>query len=126
MIFGVSLQVPIWSSGSRKYSVDQARLNVAKTKVTDEKIRVGLELQVATAKTDFSNAYAIYQNKVKGFQTALKIYEKTMKKYKQGMVGSTDLNQRYNQFLLANSDYMQSIYTVLSNKIKLSKLLEKF
>ena len=49
-----------------------------------------------------------------------------MKKYKQGMVGSTDLNQRYNQFLLANSDYMQSIYTVLSNKIKLSKLLEKF
>jgi len=126
VIFGVSLQVPIWSSGSRKYSVDQARLNVAKTKVTDEKIRVGLELQVATAKTDFSNAYAIYQNKVKGFQTALKIYEKTMKKYKQGMVGSTDLNQRYNQFLLTNSDYMQSIYTVLSNKIKLSKLLEKF
>ncbi|MCX6268745.1 MAG: TolC family protein [Bacteroidetes bacterium] len=126
VIFGVSLQIPIWSSGSRKYAVDQARLNVAKTKVTDEKMKVGLELQVATAKTDFSNAYAIYQNKVKGFQTALKIYEKTMQKYKQGMVGSTDLNQRYNQFLLSNSDYMQSIYTVLSQKIKLSKLMEKF
>lgn len=126
VIFGVSLQVPVWSSGSRKYSVDQARLNVEKTKVTDEKVRVGLELQVATAKTDFSNAYEIYQNKVKGFQTALKIYEKTMEKYKQGMVGSTDLNQRYNQFLASNSDYMQSIYTLLSQKIKLNKLLEKF
>ncbi|MCX6304872.1 MAG: TolC family protein [Bacteroidetes bacterium] len=125
-IFGVSLQIPIWSSGSRKYTVDQARLNVAKTKVTDEKMRVGLQLQVATAKTDFSNAYAIYQNKVKGFQTALKIYEKTLAKYKQGMVGSTDLNQRYNQFLVSNSDYMQSIYTVLSQKIKLTKLLEKY
>ena len=124
--FGISLAIPIWSSGSRKYTVDQARLNVEKTKVTDEKLRVGLELQVATAKTDFSNAYAIYLNKVKGFQTALKIYEKTMEKYKQGMVGSTDLNQRYNQFLASNSDYMQSIYTVLSQKIKLNKLLEKF
>ncbi|MEI7980583.1 MAG: TolC family protein [Bacteroidota bacterium] len=124
--FGFSLQIPIWSSGSRKYSVDQARLNVEKTKVTDEKMRVGLELQVATAKTEFSNAYAIYKNKVKGFETALKIYEKTMTKYKQGMVGSTDLNQRYQQFLSSNNDYMQSIYQLLSQKIKLSKLLEKF
>ncbi|MEI7896673.1 MAG: TolC family protein [bacterium] len=126
LFFGFSLQIPIWSSGSRKYAVDQARLNVEKTKVTDEKLRVGLELQVATSKTDFSNAYAIYQNKVKGFQTALKIYEKTMEKYNQGMAGSTDLNQRYNQFLVSNNDYMQSIYVVLSQKIKLNKLLEKF
>ncbi|MEI7499275.1 MAG: TolC family protein [Bacteroidota bacterium] len=124
--FGISLQIPIWSSGSRKYSVDQARLNVEKTKVTDEKVRVGLELQVATAKTEFSNAYAIYKNKVKGFETSLKIYEKTMEKYKQGMAGSTDLNQRYQQFLVSNNDYMQSIYAVLSQKIRLNKLLEKF
>ena len=126
VVVGASLQIPIWSSGNRKYSVDQARLKVEQTKVTDEKMRVGLELQVETAKTDFSNAYAIYQNKVKGFETALKIYKKTMEKYKQGMVGSTDLNQRYNQFLTANNDYMQSIYTLLSQKIKLAKLLEKF
>jgi len=126
VVVGASLQIPIWSSGSRKFSVDQARLKVEQSKVTDEKMRVGLELQVETAKTDFSNAYAIYLNKVKGFQTALKIYEKTMEKYKQGMVGSTDLNQRYQQFLTSNNDYMQSIYTVLSQKIKLNKLLEKF
>ena len=126
LAFGISLQIPVWSSGSRKYSVEQARLNVVKTKVTDEKMKVGLELQVATAKADFSNAYEIYQNKVKGFETALKIYTKTMEKYKQGMVGSTDLNQRYNQFLASNQDYMQSIYALLSQKIRLNKLLEKF
>jgi outer membrane protein TolC len=124
--FGVSLQIPIWSSGSRKYAVDQARLEVEKSKVNDEKLRVGLELQVATTRTDFSNAYEIYKNKYKGFQTSLKIYEKTMEKYKQGISGSTDLNQRYNQFLSSNSDYMNSIYTLLSQKIRLNKLLEKF
>jgi len=126
VIFGVSLQVPIWSSGGRKYSVDQARLNVEKSKVTDEKMRVALELQVETAKKDFSNAYFVYQNKHKGFDTALKIYEKTLAKYKMGVSSSTDLNQRYGQFLQANSDYMQSIYTVLGSKIKLNKLMEKF
>ncbi|MCX6276881.1 MAG: TolC family protein [Bacteroidetes bacterium] len=81
--WGLSLSIPIWSSGSRK-------------------------------------------NKKKGFETALKIYEKTTIKYQQGLSSSTDLNQRYSQFLQTNSDYMQSIYTVLSSKIKLTKLLEKF
>jgi outer membrane protein TolC len=124
--WGASLTIPIWSSGSRKYAVDQARLNVEKTKVTDEKLRVGLELQVETAKKDFSNAYSVYLNKRKGFDTAQKIYDKTTIKYKQGLASSTDLNQRYTQFLQANSDYMQSIYTVLSTKIRLTKLMEKF
>ena len=124
--WGASLTIPIWSSGSRKYSVDQARLTFEKTKVTDEKVRVGLELQVETAKKDFSNAWSVYQNKKKGFDTALKIYEKTMAKYKQGIASSTDLNQRYSQFLQSNGDYMQSIYTLLSTNIRLKKLLEKF
>lgn len=123
--FGFSLKVPLWSSGSRKFKVDQARLNVEKSKVASEKMRVGLELQVANARTEFNNAYMIYQNRGKGFETSLKIYEKTMEKYKQGMSGSTDLNQRYQQFLAANNEYMQSIYNLLSQKIRLNKLLEK-
>ena len=124
--WGLSLQVPIWSSGSRKYAVDQARLNVEKTKVIDEKMRVGLELQVETARKDFSNAYAIYLNQKKGFDIALKIYTKTMTKYRQGISSSTDLNQRYSQFLTANNNYMQSIFMVLSQKTRLYKLLEQF
>jgi len=124
--WGISMQIPIWSSGSRKYSVDQARLNVDKMKVTDEKIKVALQLQVETAKKDFNNSYLVYQNRFKGFNTSLKIYEKTTKKYQQGITTSTDLNQKYNQFLSSNSDYMQSIFDLIKNKIKLSKLLEKF
>lgn len=124
--WGLSLSIPIWSSGSRKYSVDQARLNVEKSKVTDEKVKSALQLQVETAKKDFSNSYAVYLNKKRGFDSALKIYEKTTTKYKMGLSSSTDLNQRYSQFLQANQDFMQSIYTVLSSRTQLLKLLEKF
>jgi len=124
--FGVSMQIPIWSSGSRKYGVDQARLNLYKMRVLDEKVKTQVQLQVETAKKDFDNSYIVYQNKQKGFETALKIYEKTTMKYKQGISSSTDLNQKYNQFLSANSDYMQSIFDLIRNKIRLSRLLEKF
>ncbi len=123
--WGLTLSIPIWSSGSRKYSVDQARLNVEKMKVIDEKVRVQLQLQVETSKKDFNNSYLVFSNKKKGLDIAGRIYEKTFSKYKQGVSSTTDLNQKYNQFLLSESDYIQSLFDLLKNRIRLAKLLEK-
>jgi outer membrane protein TolC len=123
--WGLSLTIPIWSSGSRKYAVDQAYLNYQKMKVNEEKMKTGLDLQVSTAKNDFNNAFLVYLNKQKGLEVASKIYFKTMKKYKEGMAGSTDLNQKYNQYLQSEKDYLLSMFTVLNLKIQLSRLLEK-
>ncbi len=123
--WGLTLSIPIWSSGSRKYSVDQARLNVEKMKVMDEKVRVQLQLQVETSKKDFANSYLVFSNKKKGLDIAGRIYEKTFSKYRQGVSSSTDLNQKYSQFLSSESDYIQSLLDLLKNRIRLAKLLEK-
>jgi outer membrane protein len=123
--WGMSLSIPIWSSGSRKYSVDQAYLQVQKMKVNEEKLKTGLDLQVASARSDFNNAYLIFLNKYKGLEVATKIYMKTINKYKEGVAGSTDLNQKYNQFLTSEGEYLQTMYNVISLKIQLNKLLEK-
>lgn len=124
--WGLSLSIPIWSSGNRKYAVDQAYLNLEKMKVTEEKTKVALQLQVETARKDFKNSYMVFNNLKKGFDTSKKIYDKTILKYKQGVSSSTDLNQRYNQFLLANREYLVSINELLKAKTKLNRLLEKF
>ena len=123
--WGLTLSIPIWSSGSRRYSVDQARLNVEKMKVMDEKVRVQLQLQVETSKKDFANSYLVFSNKKKGLDIAGRIYEKTFSKYRQGVSSSTDLNQKYSQFLSSESDYIQSLLDLLKNRIRLAKLLEK-
>jgi len=123
--WGLTLSIPIWSSGSRKYSVDQARLNYDKMKVNVEKMKTGLDLQVASAKNDFNNAYLIYLNKQKGLDFSTRIYIKTVRKYKEGVSTSTDLNQKYNQFLQSQKDYLLAMFTVLNLKIQLARLLEK-
>ena len=123
--WGLSMNIPIWSSGSRKYAVDQAYLNYEKVRVNEEKMKTGLDLQVTTAKNDFNNAYLVFLNKQKGLEVATKIYVKTMKKYKEGLAGSTDLNQKYNQYLQSEKDYLLSMFTVLNLKIQLARLLEK-
>ncbi|MCX6247028.1 MAG: TolC family protein [Bacteroidetes bacterium] len=123
--WGLTLAIPIWSSGGRKYAVDQARLNVEKMKVNDAKVKNQLLLQVETLKKDFTNSYLVFRNKQKGLNVANKIYEKTFSKYKEGVSSSTDLNQKYNQFLMSESDYIQSLFDLLKNRIRLAKLLEK-
>jgi outer membrane protein TolC len=121
----VTLSIPIWSSGSRKYSVDQAWLNVEKMKVLDEKTKVQLQLQVETSRKDFTNSYLVFLNKKKGLEIAGRIYEKTFTKYKLGVSSNTDLNQKYTQFLQSEADYILSLSDLLKNAINLRKLLDK-
>ncbi|TSA28637.1 MAG: TolC family protein [Bacteroidetes bacterium] len=123
--WGLSLNIPIWSSGSRKYNIDQARLEVNKMKVLDEKVRNSLKLQVETVRNDFSRSYMVFLNKKQSLQTATKIYEQTVIKYRQGISSSTDLNQKYNQFLIAETEYTQAMFDLLKSNIALVKLLEK-
>jgi outer membrane protein len=123
--WGLSLVVPIWSSGQRKYAVDQAKLQYEKVKVVEEKTKVGLNLQVETTRSDFENSYNVFMNNKKSVETAQKIYGKTIVKYQAGVASSTDLNQRYAQFLQNESNYIQSILVLIRNQIKLSKLLER-
>ncbi|MFH1297038.1 MAG: TolC family protein [Bacteroidota bacterium] len=123
--WGLSLNIPIWSSGSRKYNIDQARLEVDKMKVLDEKVRNSLKLQVETVRNDFNRSYMVFLNKKQSLQTSIKIYEQTVIKYRQGISSSTDLNQKYNQFLIAETEYTQAMFDLLKSNIALSKLLEK-
>ena len=123
--WGLSLSIPIWSSGQRKYAADQAKLNLDKIKVVEDKTKVALNLQVATSRNDFENSYNVFMNNKKSLETAEKIYRKTIEKYRLGVATSTDLNQRYNQFLQSESNYIQSILLLVRNQIKLAKLLER-
>lgn len=123
--WGIQLNIPIWSSGGRKNAVDQAAINVEKMKVLDKQTRTSLNLQVETVRNDFNTAYLVFLNKKKSLQTASKIYEQTIIKYRQGLASSTDLNQKYNQFLIMEAEYTQAMFDLLKTNIALSKLLEK-
>lgn len=123
--WGISLNIPIWSSGNRKFAVDQAAINVDKMKVLDKQTRTSLNLQVETVRNDFNMSYLVFLNKKKSLQTASKIYQQTIVKYRQGLASSTDLNQKYNQFLISEADYTQAMFDLLKSNIALAKLLEK-
>lgn len=124
-IFGVQLDVPIWSSGMRKYKVNQAKLELEKIRVQDTELQQKLSLDLETARSEFSNTYLIYTNRLKNRTIAQKIHQKTEIKYKEGISGSLDLSQSYNQYLNAEISYLASILDLLIKKTDLEKLLTK-
>jgi len=54
-MLGIQLDVPIFSSGNRKYKVQQAKLELKKISVMDDQLRQGLSLKVRTSKANFNN-----------------------------------------------------------------------
>ncbi|MBN3035518.1 MAG: TolC family protein [Bacteroidales bacterium] len=124
-VIGVQLDIPIFSSGSRKYKVQQARLQLDKVKVMDDQVREGLSLQLSSAKSAYSNAYKVHLNKSKGMDIARKIHQKTEAKYKAGMAGSLELSQTYNQFMNAEMEYLLATLDLLNRKAELEKLLTR-
>ena len=93
-------------------------------KVMDEKVRNSLKIQVETVRNDFINSYLVFLNKKQSLKTAFKIYEQTVIKYRHGISASTDLNQKYNQFLFSETEYTQALFDLLKSNIALPKLLE--
>ncbi len=124
-ILGINLNVPIFSSGNRKYKVQQSQLQLDKLKISDEQLKQGLSLKIMTLKSDFTNSYLVYTNKKLSLGNAEKIYDKNELKYKEGLVSSLDLSQSYNQYLTTQIDYLGSILDLLNKKTDLEKELTK-
>ena len=122
---GLKLNVPIFSSGNRKYKVQQAQLELNKLKVLDNQLKQGLTLKVRTVKSEFNNAYLIYNNKQLSVGNAQKIYDKTNVKYKEGLSTSLELAQTYNQYLTTQIEYLSSTLELLNKKTELEKELTK-
>ncbi len=124
-ILGIEMNIPIWSSGYRSSRVQQEKLNLEKVQTLDDQLKTGLTIQANQAKTDFTNAYLVFQNKAGSLETAEKIFRKTTIKFKEGLASSLDLLQAHNQFLVSESDLMISILDLLERKLELEKLLNR-
>jgi len=124
-VWGFQMSIPIFSSGKRSAVVSQSKLNLKKLEESQKQLSTSLQLQVQTARNNFSNKYYEYLNRKKNLELTVRIYQKTQIKYKGGMASSFDLNQAQNGFIQANTDYTLSIMNLLQNKIELEKFLTK-
>lgn len=120
-IWGLKLSVPVFSSGMRRARVQQAKLGLEKSVNTMNNAENGLKLQAESAKLNFNFAMENMKTMKNSLELADRIQQKTLTKYKEGVSSSMELNQAQMQYLSAQSNYINSIYTLLTSKAEMDK-----
>ncbi len=125
-IVGVSMNIPIWSSGERKSRVDQAQMELDKMKLSTQQAKEGIQLQVEQSRTTYNTALDKYYREQENVGLSKKIYDRTLIKVKEGVGTSTDLTQTYNQYLTNQTNFYVAIFELLNAKNSLDRALNQY
>ncbi|MFC0603742.1 TolC family protein [Winogradskyella pulchriflava] len=122
-LVGVSLDIPIFSSGMRSASTQRAQINYekAKTELTETEQRI--KLQIESAKSDYQFAIEDYQNKKENLALAERIERKNQTKFFEGIGSSFELRQAQTQLYTAQQELLQAMLDVINSKTALETVL---
>ncbi len=122
-LFGVSLSIPIFSSLERSAATQRAKIILEKSEDDLIETRQKIELQIASAKSDYQFAIEDYDNKKQNLQLAERIESKNQTKFFEGIASSFDLRQAQLQLYTAQQEYLQAMLDVVNKKAELETIL---
>jgi outer membrane protein TolC len=122
-LFGVSLDVPIFSSLGRSAKTAQAKiaLETADLRLTETKQR--LSLLAEKAKNEYQISIENYQTSKRNVGLAERIEKKQRIKFFEGISSSFDLLQAQNQLYAQQQNYTQAMLAIISKKAALENAL---
>jgi outer membrane protein TolC len=122
-IIGVTLSLPIITSGLRNANIGMAKYDLMKTRLNKENIEQGLILEFETARSSYQTAFSNFTTNKESMLLSKKVYDKTVIKYKEGVSTSFELTQNQAQYLTAESNYYNSVLSLLNDQAKLDRIL---
>jgi len=122
-LFGVNVNIPIFSSLGRTARVQQAKINYENAQIDLSEQKKQLNLQYNKAKNEYEHSFKNYNIAKDNLQLTKKIERKEVIKFKEGIGNSFQLNQARMQLYQAQQQYLQSIIKIINNKISLENLI---
>ncbi len=121
-LLGVSMNIPIFSSLGRSAATQRAKINLAKSEDDLIETEQKLQLQIASAKSDYQFAIEDYDNKKKNLNLAERIEHKNQTKFFEGIASSFDLRQAQTQLYTAQQEFLQAMLDVINKKAELETI----
>lgn len=122
-MFGVNMNIPIFSSFGRAAATQRAKINLDKANEDLTEVEQQLKFQVATAKSDYQFAIEDYRNKKQNLNLSERIEQKNQTKYFEGIATSFDLRQAQTQLFSAQQEYLQAMLDIINKKAALETIL---
>lgn len=122
---GLSLNIPIFSSGLRRAGVSQKQLAYEQAQNNRDYAAEGLQVEFQQAKYDFANALEQYRAERRNLELSEKVVSVTGQKYDEGLATSLELTQVNDQYLNTLRDYTTAMAEVLNAKITIDLLMNR-
>ncbi len=122
-LFGVNMHIPIFSSLGRSAATQRAKINLQKSENDLLETEQKLQLQAASAKSDYQFAIEDYDNKKQNLNLAERIEQKNETKFFEGLSSSFDLRQAQTQLYTAQQEFLQAMLDVINKKAALETIL---
>jgi len=118
---GLSLSMPIFTSGSNYSKVKQAQLKQAQVKQDILKTKDLLTVSYNSALLEYQTAFNMLSAQKENLALAQKVYDQTSLLYQEGMASMADLLNVNSDFLQADNSLNQQILKCKTAEIKMLK-----
>jgi outer membrane protein len=122
---GVTMNIPVFSSGLRKHNISKAKVELEKARNNRSLVSDQLLLQEKQLKYNLKSALDNYRVQKNNVDVAKRVYDNINRKYQQGMVSSLDLTLANSNYLQAQNTYIESVMSLLQAKTSLDRLLNE-
>jgi outer membrane protein len=122
-LLGLSMNIPIFSSGMRGAKTQQARIALEQAETDFKYTQQNILLELNSAKSNYQFAIENYENAKKNLSLSERIEGKNQVKFKEGLSTSFDLRQAQTQLYSAQQQYFQSMLEVITSKANLETIL---
>ena len=122
-MIGASINLPIFSSGTRAAKVKEAKINLQKMQNTIKSTEDALYVQERQLRYNLVSALENYENQTDNIDVSQRVFNNILTKYKYGISSSLDVTNASNNLITAQSNYVQSVMTLLNAQIELETLM---
>ncbi len=125
-VWGLSLNLPIFSSGMRRSKVQQAKIESERADLFIKQAKEGAALELKSTRSELIFAVDNYQTSLESKDLAKRIFDKTQIKYNEGISSSFELTQAKNQLLETQGFYVSAVLSLLNSANALNKALNNY
>ncbi len=122
---GVSVSLPIFSSGNRLKAVKEAKLNHEQQLNTLADTEDALKVQHRQLSYNLSSSYENFEIQKKNIEVIKRVFDNVSEKYDHGMASSLEVTNSSTELIAAQSSYVQALLEFVNAQIALEQLLNK-
>ena len=124
-LIGLTLNIPIWSSGKTWSDVKQAKITYNEFQNTIENTRDALLVQERQLRYNVTSNYETYEAQKLNIEVTERVFTNVSNKFEHGMASSLELTTASSDIISAQSSYISAVLNLVNAQIEFEQLLNR-